>query len=185
LAAPLPPAPPVTPSSRRPRRRRGAQDAGRIPVIEGHRLADPATRERRQAAHDAVPSCPRRGAARLHRRRWQMRRLAYSTIHLSTGSIPASPPARWRAAGVRQGLRHGRLIPACVTTPGGERQGLDVAGSNPERQDGRRRAPRPRRGQGIDRGAIPAGIPGGVCYRKRSGRAVQVRFGTGNNGSRS
>jgi hypothetical protein len=32
------------------------------------RLAAPAARERRQASHHAVPSCARRGAARLHRR---------------------------------------------------------------------------------------------------------------------
>ena len=49
--------------------RRGAEDARRGPAIEGLGLADPAARERRQAAHDAVPSRARRGAARLHRRR--------------------------------------------------------------------------------------------------------------------
>jgi hypothetical protein len=38
------------------------EDARRGPAIEGHGLADPAARERRQAAHDAVPSRPRRGA---------------------------------------------------------------------------------------------------------------------------
>jgi len=36
-------------------------------------LAAPTARERRQAAHHAVPPCARRGAARLHRRGWHRR----------------------------------------------------------------------------------------------------------------
>src|SRR4051794_13690679 len=44
------------------------EDEGRGSAATRGGMVDPASRKRRQAAHDAVPSCTGRGAARLYRR---------------------------------------------------------------------------------------------------------------------